>query len=443
MLIRRVRLAEQEFREQVEGVRDGGIQNLSRTAIQIQEPVPHSGARAPAEVHRSRRVTVLGVRAAHSGRRHRDVRMEQSAHTDGQLLGAFRGARIDAGTKPEHALLHVGAIGHDAAREPLRGIVSLAEFACEQAACERLRDGDPDAAPKRFVCDSIGAGHAAKATLSDVDPVAATLVILVLAIVAFVSNRIPLGVVAIGVSLALFFTGVLTLPQALAGFGDPTVIFIATLFVVSESLDATGVTAWAGQQVIGRAGTKRMPLLIVICGLVAVTAAVISINGAVAALLPLVVVVAARAGIQTSQLLMPLAFAASAGSLLLLTGTPVNIIVSEFAAENGGRAFGYFEFALVGVPLVLVTIAFLALFGAPLLPQRHGTDMPLDLVRHARLLRRAVLAHARHGCDHDPAEWGDRGRHPPAISAHRHEGLLRDGDARRRSRDPGRTPGGG
>ncbi len=71
------------------------------------------------------------------------------------------------------------------------------------------------------------------------DPVAATLLILALSIVAFVSNRLPLGIVAIGVSLALFFTGVLSLPDALAGFGDPTVLFIAALFVVSESLDAT------------------------------------------------------------------------------------------------------------------------------------------------------------------------------------------------------------
>ena len=96
-------------------------------------------------------------------------------------------------------------------------------------------------------------------------------------------------------------------------------IFIASLFVVSESLDATGVTAWAGKKVIAQAGTRRLPLLIVIGTLVAVAERrCISINGAVAALLPLVVVVAARAGIKTSQLLMPLAFAASAGSLLLL-----------------------------------------------------------------------------------------------------------------------------
>ncbi len=187
------------------------------------------------------------------------------------------------------------------------------------------------------------------------DPVTATLVILVLAVIAFVSNRVPIGIVAIGVALALFFTGVLTLPEALAGFGDPTVVFIAALFVVSEALDATGVTAWAGQKVIGRAGTKRTTLVAVTALLVAALTALISINGAVAALLPLVVVVAARAGIASSKLLMPLAFAASAGSLLLLTGTPVNIIVSEFAAGAGGRAFGFFEFALVGIPVLLGT----------------------------------------------------------------------------------------
>ena len=220
-----------------------------------------------------------------------------------------------------------------------------------------------------------------------VDPIVATLVILVLAIIAFVSNRIPLGIVAIGVSVGLYFTGVLTLTEAFAGFGDPTVIFIAALFVVSESLDATGVTTWAGQKVIARAGTKRRSLLLVIGLLVAAVSALISVNGAVAALLPLVVVVAARAGLPPSQLLMPLAFAASAGSMLLLTGTPVNIIVSDFAQSVGAPAFGYFEFALVGIPLVIGTVLFLTFCSRPLLPVREGSHIPLDLVRHARLLR--------------------------------------------------------
>ncbi|QKJ18390.1 SLC13 family permease [Microbacterium hominis] len=219
------------------------------------------------------------------------------------------------------------------------------------------------------------------------DPIVATLSILVLAIIAFVSNRISLGVVAIGVSLALYFTGVLTLEESLAGFGNPTVLFIAGLFVVSESLDATGVTAWAGQKVIGRAGTNPTVLIVVIGVLVALVSAIISINGATAALLPLVVVVAARAGIASSQLLMPLAFAASAGSMLLLTGTPVNIIVSQFAADAGGREFSFFEFAAVGIPLVIGTVLLLVLFARRLLPERVGAIMPMDLVNHARMLR--------------------------------------------------------
>src|SRR5512139_870045 len=176
-------------------------------------------------------------------------------------------------------------------------------------------------------------GGRAGSRVAPMSPVATTLVILALAVVAFMSNRIPLGIVAIGVSLALWLTGILDLGQALAGFGDPTVVFIATLFVVGEALDSTGVTAWAGQQLIARGGTGRARLLTVVCLLVAVLTALISVNGAVAALIPVVVVVAARAALSPSQMLMPLAFSAHAGSMLALTGTPVNIIVSDAAAD--------------------------------------------------------------------------------------------------------------
>jgi di/tricarboxylate transporter len=212
-----------------------------------------------------------------------------------------------------------------------------------------------------------------------VDPVTTTLVILGLAVLAFVSGRIPLGIVAIGVSLALWATGILDLTQALAGFGDPTVLFIASLFVVAEALDSTGVTAWAGQQLIARGGERRTPLLVLVCLLVAVLTALISVNGAVAALLPVVVVVAARAGLPPSQMLMPLAFSAHAGSMLALTGTPVNIIVSEAAVDAGARPFSFFEFSLVGLPLLTGTILVILLAGRRLLPHRAPVNLPQDL----------------------------------------------------------------
>ena len=218
-------------------------------------------------------------------------------------------------------------------------------------------------------------------------PVAIVLTILALAVVAFMSNRVPMGIVALGVALSLWGTGILTLNEALAGFGDPVVIFIATLFVVSESLDSTGVTAWAGQEVIGRGGEKRSRLLVVICLLVAVLTALISVNGAVAALIPVAVVVAVRVGLAPSKILMPLAFSAHAGSMLALTGTPVNIIVSEAAVDAGARPFSFFEFGLVGVPLVIGTILIIALFGDRLLPDRAPAALPPDVSSHARTLR--------------------------------------------------------
>ena len=70
---------------------------------------------------------------------------------------------------------------------------------------------------------------------------------------------------------------------------------------------------------------------------VGVLSALISVNGAVAALLPVVVVMAVRLKRPPSQLLMPLVFGAHAGSMLALTGTPVNVLVLE-ASLDAGRA---------------------------------------------------------------------------------------------------------
>ncbi|MGM1018504.1 MAG: SLC13 family permease [Actinomycetota bacterium] len=221
------------------------------------------------------------------------------------------------------------------------------------------------------------------------DPVITTFAILIVAVIAFISNRIPMVIVAGAVPIALWATGVLSLPEAFAGFGDPIVLFIVALFIVSEALDATGVTSWVGRQLMRRAGASRSRLLLIVCVLAAILSAVISINGAVAALLPIVVLVAVRAGIVPSRMLLPLAFAAGAGSLLTLTGTPVNILVSDAAAEAGERPFGYFEFALVGVPIVVLTVIVVIALGDKLLPDREPDRLaePVDPSQDARAWR--------------------------------------------------------
>ncbi|HEY5145047.1 MAG TPA: SLC13 family permease [Solirubrobacteraceae bacterium] len=213
-----------------------------------------------------------------------------------------------------------------------------------------------------------------------------TFIVLGCAVGLFVWNRLPVGIVAVGAALTLYATGVISVDQAFAGFGDQTVIFIASLFIVSEGLDAAGVTTWAGQRLIALAGGRERRLSVSLLVLVALLAAIITVNGAVAALVPMTVVVAVRLARAPSKLLLPLAFAGHAGSLLLLTGTPVNILVSNAAADSAGGRFGYFEFALVGVPLTVGAIVILTVLAPRLLPERHPRSMPPDLSGHARTL---------------------------------------------------------
>jgi di/tricarboxylate transporter len=205
-------------------------------------------------------------------------------------------------------------------------------------------------------------------------------------VVLFVWNRVPVELVALGAALTLYATGVLTLDQSLAGLGDTTVIFIATLFVVSAGLEVSGITAWAGQQLSRRAGGSLPRLLLLLMLTVAFATALISVNGAVAALLPVTVMATIRLGSSPSRSLLPLVFAAHAGSLLALTGSPVNVIVSDAAADAGVGAFGYLDFALVGVPLLAGTLVVIALLGDRLVPDRTPRSVPPDFTDHARTL---------------------------------------------------------
>ncbi|WKG04594.1 SLC13 family permease [Mycolicibacterium sp. HK-90] len=224
-----------------------------------------------------------------------------------------------------------------------------------------------------------------------------SLVIVGIAVALFIWNRLPVDVVAIGVALLLYFTGLIDTRTLFSGFGDPVIVFIASLFVVSAGLEASGVTAWVSETLARLAGQAYTRLLVTVLALGAVISAVITVNGAAAALVPVTVAVARHARTAPSKVLIPLTFGCSAGALLTLGGSPVNILIYEASVDNGGGGFGYFEFALIGIPLVLVTIAVAVLFGRRLLPERESTTPQTDFggdmpVEHSGLERSAPRA---------------------------------------------------
>ncbi len=215
---------------------------------------------------------------------------------------------------------------------------------------------------------------------------AISLVVLGVVVTLFVWNRFPVEMVAIGSALVLFLAGVIGLGDVLVGFGDSAVVMIAALFIVSEGLDATGVTTWIGQGLAARSGGSQRRLVVLTMVVCAALTSVIGINGAVAALVPVAVMVALRQRYPSSRLMMPLAFAGSAGGVLLLTGSPVNVVISDAAAAAGVGRFSLAEFALVGVPLVAGSILLTVGLGGRLLPERVSATLPPDLSGHAAVL---------------------------------------------------------
>lgn len=213
------------------------------------------------------------------------------------------------------------------------------------------------------------------------------LLLIVLATIGlFIWNRLPLVVVAMGSALSLYLTGILSLDHIFVGFGDPVVVFVAALFIVTAGLEATGVTAWMGQQFERLvAGSSRRLLVI---GMLAVAALcpLINSSGAIGTLMPVVMLIAVRLREQPSQFLLPMAFSSGAGSHLALTGAPKNVLIANSALDYTGHAIGFFEFAWAGVPLLAGTIVIVLLLRSRLVPARIAPRLPRDLRRHAETL---------------------------------------------------------
>ncbi|MBK5928609.1 SLC13 family permease [Rhodobaculum claviforme] len=213
------------------------------------------------------------------------------------------------------------------------------------------------------------------------------LLLIVLGTIAlFVWNRLPLVVVAMGSALALYATGLQSLDQVFRGFGDPVVMFVASLFIVTAGLEAAGVTAWIGQQFERLVAGNPDKLLMVGMLAVAALCPLINASGAVGALLPVVMLMVVRLGAQPARFLLPMAFASGAGAHLALTGAPKNVLIADAAANYGPRAIGFFEFALVGIPMLAGTVVIVLLLGRRLVPERTAPSLPRDLSKHARTL---------------------------------------------------------
>ena len=202
--------------------------------------------------------------------------------------------------------------------------------------------------------------------------IAIVLALLIVALVLFGTERIPIDIVAILLVIALVITNTLTVGEAFAGFGNDIVITISGLFILTGGLAKTGVIDAAGRRLHRIAGDSEFRMTALIMFAAALCASVMKNTTTTAMFLPVVIGIAARRNISPSRLLMPLAFGAILGGTCTLIGTSTNLAVSGALPRYNLEPFSMFELSKVGVPIVGVGMLYMLLIGLRLLPRRDS-----------------------------------------------------------------------
>ncbi len=198
--------------------------------------------------------------------------------------------------------------------------------------------------------------------------------VLGVAVVLFASGRVRLDVVALLVLLALMLSGILSVPEALAGFSDSVIIMIAGLFVVGEALVTTGIAFAVGEWMMRVGGTSEIRLVTLLMLTVGLAGAFISSTGIVAIFIPIALNISAKTGVAPSRLLMPLSFAALISGMMTLIATAPNLIAAYALEREGFKPFEFFEFTPIGLAVLAVGTGYMLLVGRRLLPAADAED---------------------------------------------------------------------
>ena len=216
------------------------------------------------------------------------------------------------------------------------------------------------------------------------DPAITTLCVLAVAAFLFVTELIPLAVTAMAACTALGILGVLPSKQVYAGLSNSTVVLFGGMFVIGAAMFKTGLAETIGLAVVRKAGTKEVPLMGAIMLVTIILSSVSSNTGTVACLMPVVIGIAQAANIPASKELMPLAVAANVGGTITMIGTPPNVIVTGALSAAGLPSFGFFEFALIGVPLSIIVLVYMLTIGRKTIPIKNAGAMDADAVEAAK-----------------------------------------------------------
>jgi di/tricarboxylate transporter len=180
------------------------------------------------------------------------------------------------------------------------------------------------------------------------------------AIVMFAINKPRLDAVALVMLVALPFTGILTMGEALAGFSDSNIVLIAALFVLGEGLVRTGVAQRLGDWLIAKAGKSEVRLIVLLMVVVGALGATMSSTAVTAIFIPVALRISQTTGIGPGRLMMPLSVAALISGMMTLVATAPNLVVNSELERHGVEGFRFFSFTPFGLPILLLGILYMS-----------------------------------------------------------------------------------
>jgi di/tricarboxylate transporter len=222
---------------------------------------------------------------------------------------------------------------------------------------------------------------------------AVVLLMLAAAIAMFVANRPRMDAVALLVLVAMPFTGVITMNEALAGFSDSSIVLIAALFVIGEGLVRTGVARRLGDWLDAKAGTSENRLLVLLMAAVGGLGSLMSSTAVVAIFIPVVLRISQNRGMSPGRLMMPLSFAALISGMLTLVATAPNLVVNAELVRQGAQGFSFFSFTPFGLPILVLGILYMLvarrlLAGKPVAASAIGRPTLRDWIARYHLAAR-------------------------------------------------------
>jgi len=193
-------------------------------------------------------------------------------------------------------------------------------------------------------------------------------IILLVALILFVTERIPVALTAIGIMVALVLGDVLDPQTAVAGLAHPAVITVGSMFLISKGLVRTGSVEYLARRIVQLAKGKPGIATTAVILTVTVASAFINNTPVVILFIPVVMTMCCEFNLSPSRFLIPISYASILAGTCTLIGTSTNIIVSDLSAQYGLGPLSFFELSIVGIPIAIIGILFIILSARYLMP---------------------------------------------------------------------------